>query len=98
MIMTIINNILERGYDIIWMSCLSVLFVVAEPIILAREYVLRQGCNFSKTKEFFNRLFSCAMCSGFWISLILTMDIQMAVIISITSEFLYRTISSGKLI
>lgn len=81
-------------YDIIWISCLSVLFVVAEPSILIKRWLgfKEEEMGKSKVKDFFTKLLYCAMCSGTWIGLILTMDISKAVIIGIVSELIYKKI------
>lgn len=82
-------------YNIIWMSCLSVLFVVAEPIIMMKRNLgFREEdiCGVQPVRDFFTKLLYCAMCSGFWIGLILSFDPQKAVIVSILSELIYRKI------
>ena len=78
---------------IIELTCLSYLFVVAEPLTLFKRLIGFKEENYfeyGKVKKFFHRLLNCCMCSGFWIGLIATGNIGTAAIISITSEILYR--------
>jgi len=78
------------------MSCLSVLFVVAEPIIMMKRYLgFREEdiCGVYPIRDFFTRLLYCAMCSGFWIALLFTFNISTAVIVSILAEYIHKKIS-----
>jgi len=78
---------------IISIACLSFLFVASEPIILLRRMIgfkEEDTLNYSKFKMFIYTLITCAMCSGFWIGIILTQNILTASIISVVAELIYK--------
>ena len=55
-------------------SCISILFVVAEPIILFKRWIGFKEENYgeyNKITQFVYRLINCCMCSGFLIGLLL---------------------------
>lgn len=83
---------MELILEIISWSCITLLWINSEPTAMLRYYLFKDADNF------IIRLLNCAMCSGFWIGLIFTFDIQLAAIISILSEFLNRYLNSGKLL
>lgn len=81
--------------EILAISCLSVLFVVAEPmIILKRKFGFREEDyeDWSYNKRLLFRLITCALCSGFWLGAIITLNIYKAAIISILAEYIYKKI------
>lgn len=43
------------------------------------------------------KLINCALCSGFWIGLLVTWDIYLAAIISVCAEFICKKLTGGKL-
>jgi len=81
--------------ELIGLSCISVLFVVAEPMIMIKRYLgfkEEEYDNLSKNKRMLFRLLTCAMCISFWIGFIYTLSLYKASIISIISELIYRKI------
>lgn len=64
---------------------LTALFVESEPIILIKRFIglkeERIG-EINKIYDFFCKLVYCNWCSSFWISLILSKDIKIAIITS----------------
>ena len=83
--------------EIIAISCIGVLFVAAEPIILLKRYIgLKEERydNMSEITRFFHRMLSCALCSGFWIALAITGDLYSAAICSVLAEAVYKHIKS----
>ena len=85
-------------YQLIWVSCLTILFINAEPIILFKRWLgFREEdiCGVYPVKDFFTKLLYCAMCSGFWIGLIFTLNLPQAFIISILSELIDKKIKSS---
>ena len=81
-------------YQIIWISCMSVLFVNAEPMILLKRQMgfKEEIIGTNPLRDFFTKLLYCCMCSGLWIGLIFTLSFTQAVIISIVSELIDRKI------
>lgn len=80
---------------ILALACLNVLFIVAEPIILLRRYVgfrEEEFDSYKPLKRFFHKLVHCCLCSGFWISLILSQNIFIAAIASVLGEYIYKKI------
>jgi hypothetical protein len=84
-------------YEIIAVSCVTLLFINAEPMILLKRWMgFREEdiCGVYKVRDFFTKLLYCCMCSGFWIGLVFTQNFYQAVIISIISEFIDRKLKS----
>lgn len=80
--------------EILGLVCLSILFVVSEPLILLKRYIGFKEEEYDvwgKMKRFIFRLITCALCSGFWIGLI-TMSLYKAAIISVLAEFIHKKI------
>lgn len=83
-------------FNIIWIACVSVLFVVAEPMIMAKrglgfkEELIGRG---NPLRDKITKLLYCALCSGFWIGLAFTQDVRYAAIISILSEMIHKKIN-----
>lgn len=68
---------------------LSVLWIYAEPIIVLKREIGFKEENyetFPKWKRWVHKLINCLFCSSLWITLILSLDPQLAVI---TSLFAY---------
>jgi hypothetical protein len=78
-------------------SAMSFLFVAAEPMILIKTWMF----NYIYKKDYTNlliwKLINCALCSGFWIGLVITRDALSASIIAVIAEAIYQKLSSGKL-
>lgn len=74
--------------------CVSVLFQAAEPILLIKRLAFKEEeyDTYSKEKRFIHRGLYCALCSGFWIGFIFTLDPIAASIVSIGSELLWKKI------
>lgn len=80
-------------FNIIGLACLSYLFIAAEPMILLKRLIGFKEENymsFSKTKQFFHRMITCGMCSGFWIALATTQNIMAAGIVSLLAELITK--------
>lgn len=81
--------------EIIAIACLTVLFVVAEPMIILKRHLGFKEEDYdkwSKCKRFVFRLITCCLCSGFWIGGLLTLNIYYAAMISILAEYIYKKI------
>jgi hypothetical protein len=82
-------------FEIILWACVAVLMQCAEPIIHIKRYLgFKEELydTYSKEKRFFHRLIYCTMCLGFWITLVGTWDIGVAIIASVLSTFIYKKI------
>lgn len=80
-------------FNIISIACISFLFIAAEPIILLKRFMgfkEEMYLEYSKAKQFFYRMITCCLCSGFWIGLILTLSISQASIIAVIAELIYK--------
>ena len=84
--------------EILGIACMSVLFVVAEPMIISKMMVFKMIYGKKDyTRSFVWKLITCCLCSGFWIGLVITHNIYTASIISIVSELIYKKINEFKL-
>lgn len=83
-------------YSIIWVSCLTLLFVNAEPMILIKRWMgfKEELMGSNPLRDYFTKLLYCCMCSGFFIGLVFTQNFQLACIISIVSELIDRKLKS----
>lgn len=81
--------------SIIGIACMSVLFVVAEPMILIKRQLGFKEEEIGKNplRDFFTKLMYCGLCSGFWIAWAITLDFKTACIISVLAEIIHRKIS-----
>jgi len=81
---------------IIALACLNVLFIVAEPILLLKRYIgfkEEEFDTYTPLKRFFHKLLYCCLCSGWWLSLIISQNIFIAAIASILGEYIYKKIT-----
>ena len=83
--------------EIIALACISVLFVVAEPLIRFKYFIYDKIFKKDYQNKWHWKLINCALCSGFWLGLIFTYNIYFAAIISILSELIYKKITSARL-
>lgn len=80
---------------IITWACLGVLLQVAEPILMIKRYFgfkEEEYEEYSSRKRFIHRLFYCAKCLTFWVALICTWNIQVAIISSILAGLIEKWI------
>lgn len=85
---------------LVGLSCLTILFVISEPSVLLKRFLGFREEEYGKygvIKQFFFRLITCTLCSGFWIGLIFTQSIFYASIVSVVSELITNKINNGKL-
>ena len=78
-------------WTILWISCLGILSVHAEPAILFKRWLgFREEdiCGVYKFHDFITKLLYCTMCSSFWIALIITWSLPMACVISIVANII----------
>jgi hypothetical protein len=81
--------------EIIGLSCIGVLFVVSEPMIILKRYIgfkEEEYDNWSNKKRMLFKLITCAMCSSFWIGSIITLSLLKGAIIGILAELIYKKI------
>ena len=72
-------------FNIAFFVGLATLFVDAEPMILLKRMIglKEERIGENKVLDFIIKLVYCRFCSSFWITLILTLDFQLAVIVSL---------------
>jgi hypothetical protein len=78
---------------LIKLSAISFLFVTSEPLILIKRFIgfkQEEYDTYGKVKSFIYRMITCALCSGFWIGLIITHSIYDAALVSILSEIILK--------
>jgi len=78
---------------ILALACFNVLFIVAEPIIIIKRAIGFKEEDFDQyrpSKRFIHKLLHCCLCSGFWISLIISHNIFIAAIASVLGEYIYK--------
>ncbi len=90
---------LDIIYQVIWISCMTVLFINAEPMILIKRWMGFKEEEMGKNplRDFFTKMLYCSKCSGFWLGLIFTLNFPQAVIISIVSELIDRRLKSSRI-
>lgn len=82
--------------ETIVLACAGVLLQCAEPIILIKRWMgfkEEHYDTYSKEKRFFHRMLYCAMCLTFWVGLVLTWDIAIAIVGSVAAALLYKKIN-----
>jgi hypothetical protein len=80
-------------YDIALWTCVAVLLQTAEPIIHIKRYFgfkEEEYDSMSKLKRLFHRLLYCATCLGFWVVLITTLQIDLAIITSVIAGLIHK--------
>lgn len=80
-------------FNIIAIAAITYLFIESEPLILIKRFLGFKEENYNqygKVKAFIYRLITCALCSGFWIGLMMTHSLQHAALISLAAETITR--------
>lgn len=70
---------------------LSVLFIYAEPMIELKrflEFKEEEYMNYGKVKQWLHKLIHCLFCSSFWITLIISFNFELSVIVSLLAYIL----------
>jgi hypothetical protein len=81
--------------EILGIIAINILLQVAEPIILIKRWIGFKEEEYEKYTpmwRFFHRLLYCCACLGFWVALLISWNIYIAAICSITSEWIYTKI------
>ena len=81
--------------DIIMWSCIGVLLQEAEPIIILKRYIgFKEELydEWGTLKRFLHRLLNCAMCLTFWVTLIGTFNLDVAIISSVLAQIIHKKI------
>jgi hypothetical protein len=76
--------------QIIGLSCLTYLWINAEPAIILKRmagFKEEDYVKYSLTKKYAHKLIYCALCSGFWIG-ILSGNLYVAAIVAVVSKYL----------
>lgn len=80
-------------YEIIGLACLTNLLLLAEPVNLLYDVLFKKN-------NYFKRMLTCALCSGFWIYLVYqmiatgTIDLMGASISAIVAELINRKLNT----
>jgi hypothetical protein len=83
--------IMEVMIKIIALGAIGYLFVKAEPLIILKRLIGFKEENYDEygmVKQFLFRMITCSMCSGFWISLIISGNVFIAAIASIVAKII----------
>jgi hypothetical protein len=88
--------IYKEIFEILSLSCITILFVMAEPMILLKRWFgfkeeLYDDMN--AFKRVIHKLITCCMCSGFWCGIFFTQSIYIAAIVSILAELIFRQLN-----
>lgn len=78
---------------LIKIAAISFLFVASEPMILIKRlfgFKEEQYDTYGKAKSFIYRMITCALCSGFWIGLIITHTVYDAAMVSVMAEIILK--------
>ena len=83
---------------LIGLAAISFLFVNSKPTIYLREWIYKKiyGCR-GWYDRWHYQLLTCSLCSGFWIGLIVTTNLEWAAIISVLAELISQKLNSGSL-
>lgn len=82
-------------YNIILWASIGVLLQDAEPIIMIKRYIgfkEEDYDHYSKEKRYIHRLIYCALCLTFWITLLGTFNLELAVISSVLAAAIQKII------
>lgn len=84
------NTITEIIYNIILYLGITTLWIYAEPIIILKKYFGLDESNLLEQTPigFIKRLVNCFYCSSFWITLILSYNIELGIITSFFAYFI----------
>lgn len=80
---------------ILAIASLTNLWLHSEPTNRIKYWIYKDIKN--KEELWHWKLINCAMCSGFWLGLLLTWNIYLAAIISVAAEFMCKKLTEGKL-
>jgi hypothetical protein len=81
--------------EIIAVAAITNLWVHSEPSNKFRYWLYKDQKD--KDGLWHWRLINCAMCSGFWLGLIVTLSLYQAAIISIVAELICKKLTEGGL-
>ena len=79
--------------EILGIICMGILFVDSEPLVKLKRLIgfkEEQYFNWGEPKKFIYRLLTCVMCSTFWIGLIITGNIYIAAITSVSADIINK--------
>jgi len=76
-------------------AAITVLWIQSEPTNYLKHFIYKKVKD--KDILWHWRLINCALCSGFWIGLVITQNIFLAAIISISSELINKKLTEGGL-
>lgn len=89
----------DQIYLIIGLSCMSILSVVSEPLILAKRGLGFKEENIGKNAmmDLFIKMLYCEKCIGFWIGLAVSQNFLTACIVSISAAIIGKFVRGGKI-
>lgn len=80
--------------EIIGAAALTNLWIHSEPTNILRHQVYKHK---DKDNLWHWRLINCALCTGFWLGLLLTFNLYQAAIISVVAELISKKLTEGGL-
>lgn len=76
-------------YEIIALACISILFVEAKPLQIVKGWIIKNK------NGLIWQMLNCCLCSSFWISLAVTLDVREAAITAVVAELLHKKLIEG---
>jgi hypothetical protein len=80
---------------ILGLASLTNLWLHSEPTNKFKEILYKKVEN--KDSLWHWRLINCALCSGFWLGLIITWNLYLAAIIAVCAELICKKLTEGRL-
>ena len=80
---------------ILGLASLTNLWIHSEPTNFFKEW-LYKGVN-NRDSLWHWRLINCALCTGFWLGLLITWNILLAALVSVSAELICKKLTEGRL-
>ena len=80
---------------ILGLASITNLWIHSEPTNKFKNWLYKSIEN--KDSLWHWRLISCALCTGFWLGLIVTWNLYLAAIVSVSAELICKNLTQGKL-
>lgn len=79
--------------EIIALACLVNLWIHSEPTNFFRYWIYKSVKD--KDALWHWRLINCALCTGFWFGLLVTLNIYSAALVAVAAEFICKKLTVG---
>jgi hypothetical protein len=81
--------------EIFALAAITNLWIHSEPTNILRYWLYKNKTD--KDRLWHWRLINCAMCSGFWLGLVVTLNIYTAALVAVVAELICKKLTEGRL-